>query len=318
MGGRLWLESALGQGSTFHFTVRFGLPKAAATVTAQPEPVSLRDLPVLVVDDNATNRRILDAMLKHWRMVPELTRNGSEGLWALERAAAEGTPFPLVLVDAQMPEMDGFTLAERIRQNPRLAGATIMMLISAGQRGDVARCRELGISVYLVKPIRQSELMEAVLAALGKAPATQGSATVITRHTLREDRRKLQILLVEDNAVNQQLAVRLLEKRGHIVTVASNGREALDFLKQSKFDLALMDVQMPVMDGFETTAAIRKQEAVSGNHLPVIAMTAHAMQGDRERCLAAGMDAYISKPIQADELIEMVENAAGRNCARMG
>ena len=186
-----------------------------------------------------------------------------------------------------------------------------MMLTSAGQRGDVARCRQLGIAVYLVKPIRQSELLEAILASQGKSPAAPSSVTVITRHTLREDRRKLQILLVEDNPVNQRVAARLLEKRGHMVTVASNGSEALPFLKQSRFDLCLMDVQMPVMDGFEATVAIRKDEASSGMHLPIIAMTAHAMQGDRERCLAAGMDAYISKPIQGDELIEMVEGTAG-------
>ena len=185
------------------------------------------------------------------------------------------------------------------------------MLTSAGQRGDVTRCRELGIAVYLNKPIRQSELLEAILAALGKSSANGLPPTVITRHTLRENRRKLQILLVEDNLVNQQLAMRVLQKRGHIVTVASDGREALAVLKQSKFDLVLMDVQMPIMDGFEATAAIRANEAHSDYHLPIIAMTAHAMQGDQARCLAEGMDAYISKPIQPDQLTEVVEGIAG-------
>jgi len=180
-------------------------------------------------------------------------------------------------------------------------------LTSAGQRGDAARCRELGISVYLIKPLRQSELLEAMLAALGKSPAPGSRAAVITRHTLRENRRKLNVLLAEDNAVNQQLAVRLLEKYGHIVTVASNGHSALDLLKKAKFDLVLMDVQMPVMDGFQATAAIRQEEASSGKHLPIVAMTAHTMAGDRERCLQAGMDAYISKPIGGDELNALVE-----------
>jgi signal transduction histidine kinase/DNA-binding response OmpR family regulator len=307
MGGKIWVESVPGKGSTFHFTARLGHANAVAVGSAPKEVASLRDLAVLVVDDNSTNRRILDAMLKHWLMRPEMASSGQEGLAALERAASAGTPFPLVLLDAQMPAMDGFALAEQIKQNPKLAGATIMMLTSVGQRGDAARCRELGILVYLVKPIRQSDLLEAILAALGKAPEKE-RATVITRHTLRENRRKLQILLAEDNPVNQQLAVRVLEKRGHIVTVAANGAEALALLEGSRFDLVLMDVQMPTMNGFQATAAIRKQEETAGKHLPIIAMTAHAMEGDRERCLAAGMDAYVAKPIKVADLIVAIEN----------
>jgi len=307
MNGKIWVESALGEGSTFHFTALLSQAKAATAESAPKEVVSLRDLAVLVVDDNSTNRKILDAMLRHWLMRPEMASSGEEGLATLERAASAGTPFPLVLLDAQMPEMDGFTLAERIKHNPKLAGATIMMLTSAGQRGDAARCRELGIAVYLIKPIRQSELLEAILAALGKSLGKE-SVTVITRHTLLENRRKLQILLAEDNAVNQQLALRLLEKRGHMVTIAANGREALTLLKESRFDLVLMDVQMPIMNGFQATAAIRREEEATGKHLPIIAMTAHAMEGDRERCLAAGMDGYVPKPIKAEDLVAAVEN----------
>lgn len=307
MGGKIWLESELGKGSTFHFTARLGQARAETKEQPAREVISLKGLPVLVVDDNMTNRKILDSMLKHWLMTPELASSGSEGLAALEHATTAGAPFPLVILDAQMPEMDGFSLAERIRQDPRLAGATIMMLTSAGQRGDVARCRELGIAVYLVKPIRQSELLEAILAAMGRTPVAREQETVIHRHTLRENRQRLEILLVEDNAVNQQLVTRLLEKRGHRVTVASDGREALARLRNSRFDLALMDVQMPVMDGFKATAAIRQRERTTGSHLPIIAMTAHAMEGDRDRCLAAGMDAYISKPVRGDELITLVE-----------
>ena len=306
MGGRIWLESAPDKGSTFHFTAWLGLTTPSDGSTPK-EVVNLHRLNVLVVDDNATNRKILDAMLKHWLMLPTMVSSGKEGLAALEKAASAGTPFPLVLLDAQMPEMDGFSLAERIKQNPRLAGATIMMLTSAGQRGDAVRCRELGIAVYLIKPIRQSELLEAILAALGK-PVGERHPTVITRHTLLENRRKLQILLAEDNVVNQQLALRLLEKRGHKVTIALDGAEALTLLKKVPFDVVLMDVQMPVLDGFQATAAIRQKEISTGAHIPIIAMTAHAMEGDRERCLAAGMDSYISKPVQGNQLIAMVED----------
>ena len=307
MGGEIWVESEVGKGSTFHFTTLVGEAKATAPEPFTAEVQTLRDLPVLVVDDNATNQGILDAMLKHWFMRPKVAASGDEGLAALERAAAAGAPFPLVLLDAQMPEMDGFDLAEQIKQNPKLAGATIMMLTSAGQRGDAARCRDLGIAVYLIKPIRQSELLEAILSVLGK---DTGNATtsVITRHSLREQRRKLHILLAEDNAVNQQLVVRLLEKRGHTVTVASNGIEAVALAGKKPFDVVLMDVQMPQMDGFEATAVIRKGEESTGMHLPIIAMTAHAMQGDCNRCLAAGMDGYLAKPIRMEELVEALEN----------
>ena len=305
MGGKLWVESVPGEGSTFHFTARLGQTEAAPADSSPPEAVSLSNLAVLVVDDNSTNRKVLDAMLKHWLMLPESASSGEEGLAFLERAALAGTPFPLVLLDAQMPGMDGFALAERIRRHPKLAGATIMMLTSVGQRGDAARCRELGIAVYLIKPIRQSELLEAILMALGKSVGKR--ATVITRHTLQENRGKLQILLAEDNAINQKLTVRLLEKRGHTVTVVGNGIEALRLLKLSRFDLVLMDVQMPTMDGFQATAAIRKEEKATGKHLPIIAMTAYAMKGDRERCLSAGMDGYVAKPIKLEELLGAIE-----------
>jgi CheY-like chemotaxis protein len=270
-------------------------------------------MPVLVVDDNATNRRILEAMLTHWMMLPTLAEGGCKALGYMGAARNAGKPYPLVLIDAQMPDMDGFALAERIKQDPSLAGATIMMLTSAGQRGDAARCRELGIAVYLIKPIRQSELLEAILLALGR-PSPQGERpTVLTRHSLREARRKLRVLVAEDNAVNQQLAVRLLEKQGHTVAVAGNGREALEALEKAApggFDVVLMDVQMPEMDGVEATAAIRQKEKATGKHLPIVAITAHALKGDRERCLAAGMDDYVAKPIQARELWAAVEGAA--------
>ena len=308
LGGRIWLESESGKGSTFHFTARFGLQKAPAPEMDPRETISLQGMPVLVVDDNAVNRRILDAMLKHWLMTPTLTEGGQAGLAAMREHKKAGKAFPLVLLDAQMPDMDGFALAEEIKKDPELAGATLMMLTSSGRPGDGARCREFGIAAYMVKPIRQSELLEAILAALDKPSRKADRPHVITRHSLRETREKLHILLAEDNLVNQKLAVRLIEKRGHTLVVASNGREALAALESESFDVVLMDVQMPEMNGFEATAAIRDREKETGKHLPIIAMTANAMVGDRERCLAAGMDGYISKPIRIEELFEVIES----------
>jgi len=311
LGGRIWLESEVGKGSTFHFSARFALQKTPAPRTTPRETISLQEMPVLVVDDNAVNRRILDAMLKHWLMKPKLAEGGQAGLAAMREHKKAGKAFPLVLLDAQMPDMDGFAVAEEIKKDPELAGATIMMLTSAGRRGDGARCRELGIAAYIVKPLRQSELLEAILAALGKPSTRAERPQVITRHSLRETRRRLHILLAEDNAVNQKLAMRLIEKRGYTLVVASNGREALAALEEQSFDLVLMDVQMPEMDGFEATAAIRDREKKTRKHLPIIAMTAHAMKGDRDRCLAAGMDGYVSKPVQAQELFKEIEGVFG-------
>ncbi len=307
MQGRIWVESEVGKGSTFHFTARFGVAKATWTTPPSAELSQLEDLSVLVVDDNATNRRILEEMLTSWRMKPALADSAQAALLALERALESGKPFRLVLTDAHMPEMDGFTLAERIKHHPHLAGATIMMLTSGGQRGDAARCRELGVAAYLTKPIGQSELLDAILRVFAAAPQRMQSPVVVTRHSLREARQGLHILLAEDNPVNQRLATRLLEKRGYTVVVAGTGREALAALEKQTFDLALMDVQMPDMDGFEATSAIREQEKITGKHLPVVAMTAHAMVGDRERCLAAGMDGYVSKPIKAQALFDAIK-----------
>ena len=312
MAGRIGVESAVGRGSTFHFTASFGLPKEPVSRRAEIETVDLRDMPVLVVDDNTTNRRILDAMLRHWLMTPTLADGGGAGLKIMSERKLSGKTFPLVLLDAQMPDMDGFTLAEKIKQDPGLAGATIMMLTSAGQRGDAARCRELGIAAYLIKPIRQSDLLDAILTALGKPLHGRRRPALVTRHTLREARRKLRVLVAEDNPVNQMLATHLLEKQGHSVVMTTNGQEALAAVEKARqltggFDLALMDVQMPEMDGLEATALIRENEKETGRHLPIIAMTARAMKGDRERCLAAGMDGYVSKPIHPEELFAAVE-----------
>jgi len=226
------------------------------------------------VDDNATNRRILGEILTHWGMKPTLAASGAEAMAAFQEAEHSGIPFVLLLTDANMPEMDGFTLVERIRQLTDLPKVTMMMLTSAGQRGDAARCRELGIAAYLLKPIGQSQLLDAIMNVLGARPQSADKPPLVTGHTLREGSIALRVLLAEDNVVNQRLTSRLLEKQGHSVAVASNGREALEALQKEPFDLVLMDVQMPTMDGFEATAAIREKEKVTEQHLPVIAMTA--------------------------------------------
>ncbi len=307
MGGRVWVESEMGKGSKFHFTARLRVQAAPVDRPLERPVVSLLDMPVLVVDDNATNRRILHEVLSHWHMKPAEVESGLAALATLLHACNIGKPFPLILVDAQMPEMDGFTLIHRVHQMPELVGSTIMMLSSAGQRGDAARCRELGVAAYLTKPVKQKELLSAILTALGSAAHKQERSSLITRHSLRQERRPLNILLAEDNLVNQKVATRLLEKHDHNVTVVSNGKEALSALEKQSFDVVLMDVQMPEMDGYETTFAIRRREEGTGNHMPIIALTAHAMKGDLERCLRVGMDGYVSKPIQARTLFDTIE-----------
>jgi two-component system, sensor histidine kinase and response regulator len=307
MGGRLWVESELGSGSTFHFTAHFGLSAEPAQRRLPSESTRLRGLPVLAVDDNATNRRILQGMLSHWGMKPTVVAGGKQALAVLQQAQQAGEPFALVLLDNMMPEMDGFTLVEQIHQHPELVGATLMMISSAGRREDALRCQELGVSAYMTKPIRRAELMDSILQALSLKDLDADWARKGARPSMDRCAQGLRILLAEDNLVNQKLAVRLLEKRGHAVAVADNGREALAALEQQSFDVVLMDVQMPEMDGLETTAAIREKERAAGSRVPIVAMTARAMKGDRERCLAAGMDDYVSKPLQPTELFDTVE-----------
>jgi CheY-like chemotaxis protein len=312
MGGQIWVESQAGHGSTFQFTVRFGLAHGGLAPKAQAEPARVRDLDVLVVDDNATNRRILQEMLTNWGMRPTVVDGGREALLALERARAAGSPFGLVLLDAMMPEMDGFNLAERIMQGPQPVGATLMMLSSANRHEDAARCRELGVASYLTKPVRQSTLLDAIMTSLGQSGGVfdRLAADPVADPAPEGGRRTLRILLAEDNAVNQRLAISLLEKRGHHVEVVGNGREAVAAFDGRRYDAILMDVQMPEMDGFEAAATIRTREAASGTHVPIVAMTAHALKGDRERCLASGMDAYVSKPLCQDELFRVLEGLA--------
>jgi two-component system, sensor histidine kinase and response regulator len=319
MGGQIWAQSEPGRGSTFRFTVCFG---PAIPEPRKPRPVKsidLENLPVLIVDDNAAYRRILQEMLANYKMKPTAVKNGAEALAALEQATAQSESFALVLMDVVMPEVDGFTIAQEMRKRANLNGYIIMMLTSAGQRGDAARCLELGISAYLVKPIKQSDLYDAIVSVLSLRDQSSGKRHLVTRHSLRKpwdspghSRISCRILLVEDNAVNQKLVLRILEKLSHTVVVAENGIKAVEAFDRERFDLIFMDVQMPMRDGLEATQMIREKEQAGGGHIPIVAMTAHAMKGDRERCLASGMDDYISKPINMNELYQIIEKYAGK------
>ena len=311
MGGRMWVESAVGQGATFHFTVRLGVQKQPA-----PGPaigwIDIKNLPVLVVDDNATNRRILEELLIQWGMKPTAVAGGREALAELEQAAREGRAFRLALVDCMMPEMDGFALARAIKQRPEISGTTLLMLSSAVESRPRAIARELGLAAYLLKPVKQSELLNSIMAGMHAAtPEARDSSaagpSASQTATAPRSGRPLRILLAEDSLVNQKLGLRLLEKWGHTVVIARTGKEALSALEQQPIDLVLMDVEMPEMDGLEATSLIRAQEQTTGRRLPVIAMTAHAMKGDRERCLQAGADGYVAKPIQPNELFDVIE-----------
>jgi signal transduction histidine kinase/CheY-like chemotaxis protein len=308
MGGRLWVESEVGRGSTFHFTASFGVQHNAVKRPAIEGEITLTGLLALIVDDNPTNRRILTNTLDKWGMKPSAVESGPKALAAMNQAREEGKPFALALIDGQMPEMDGYLLASEIKKRPALAGTVLIMLTSAGQAIDCESRRKLGIAACLTKPVKQSLLLSNILQAVSKSPlaALLRPATPILPAEAGIKSNGLHILLAEDNAVNQRVATRLLEKQGHHVRVANNGREAVDALLEERFDLILMDVQMPEMDGFEATAAIRKQERSIDDHIPIIAMTAHAMKGDRERCLEGGMDDYISKPIQSEILYKLI------------
>jgi signal transduction histidine kinase/DNA-binding response OmpR family regulator len=299
MGGRIWVESALGRGSTFHFTARFPIDADAAARNVLASPAELRNRVVLIVDDNATNRRILEANLRSWGARPISVEGGRQALDVLHRASARRQPCELALVDLQMPEMDGVELVRRITQDPDLSGLPVVVLSSAGHGDDAVRCRELGASSYLVKPVASESLMQALGHALGVAQVATAGAP---RRSLLSPRAPLRILLAEDNTVNRKVASRMLAKQGHRVVSVDNGREAVNAYAAETFDVVLMDIQMPVMDGFEATAAIRLQESTDGRRTPIIALTAHAMKGDRERCLDSGMDEYLTKPLRTADL----------------
>ncbi len=300
MQGAIWAESDLGSGSTFHFTARFTVSDEPVE---KPQPRIVQGSRVLVVDDNATNRMILDEMLSNWQMDVTTVAGVDTALEQLRAARESNAPIELVVSDVNMPGRDGFDLVAALRDDEHLADAVILMLTSAERPGEAQRSRDLGVSSYLHKPVKQSELHDAIVAALGINGVKESvGASAASESDVQLP--KLRILLVEDSIVNQRLALALLNRWGHDVTVANNGVEALELVDQREFQLALMDVQMPEMDGLEATRRIRESEQKSGGHLPIIAMTAHAMKGDRERCLEAGMDDYVSKPVRSWQLLE--------------
>jgi signal transduction histidine kinase/two-component SAPR family response regulator len=312
MGGRMWLESELGKGSTFHFTARFG--RGRAQESPEPTGVGLRGIPVLVADDNATNLRIIEEMLLSWEMLPVAVPGGAEALAALQRGHPSGEPFRLAIVDLVMPGLDGLEVARRIRASEQERRIPVLLMSSAGELIPAAELVSAGISRALSKPVKQSELLDAVSELLegGRRRPIPLSAEVLADAEAPRRSPPLDVLLAEDSPVNQRVASDLLERRGHRVRIVESGREAVQAVQEQHFDLVLMDVQMPEMDGLEATRAIRKMEERSGGHLRIVAMTASAMRGDRERCLAAGMDDYISKPIRAREFYSVVESWAAR------
>jgi PAS domain S-box-containing protein len=305
MGGRIWVDSQPGAGSTFQFTASFDTRTVSRVVTGEP----LRGR-ALIVDDQTANRRLFVEQLTGWGLTATAVDGGRAALEALAAAAGRGEPFEIVLLDANMPDLDGFGVAEEIARGPERASAIVMMLPASAAPGDVARCRELGVAASVMKPIQGLELRETIARVLPQAAVVEPPAEAPLARPKAQASRRLVVLLVEDNLVNQRVAQGILTARGHTVTVAHNGLQAVNAFERTPFDLVLMDVQMPEMDGLEATAAIRARERATGGHVRIVAMTARAMHGDRERCLAAGMDGYLSKPINREMLTATVEQEA--------
>jgi CheY-like chemotaxis protein len=307
MGGRIWAESKVGDGSTFHFAARYKLATATPPDFPRIQPAAVIGTRVLIVDDNSTNRLILEEMTRNWGMRPGAVEGAHEAIKVLRQAHKAGERMQLVLSDVNMPDVDGLTLTEWIRQDSELADTTVIVLTSGAYPDEMKRCDELKVAAHLMKPVKQSELFNAIAMSLEIAvPEDEGEAAF--RGERMAELPTLRVLLAEDSLVNQKLAIGLMEKHGHSVVVANNGKAAIAALALQEFDVVLMDVEMPEMDGLEATAVIRVKERQAGKHVPIIAMTAHAMKGDRERCLEAGMDDYVSKPIRAQKLFETLES----------
>ena len=311
LGGKIWVESAAGKGSRFHFTARFGLQKDAAGKPVRGADANFNGLPVLVVDDHATTSRFLKRLVASWNLVPTETPNAQDATILLDRAKQKkGPPFAVILVDAHLPGQDSFLLLDYLKSRPELARSIIMMLNSSGNDGDMAPWKKSGISIYLNKPIKPSDLLEKIEEITGMAPPKKEVApAALARTPDQEPRRAYRILIAEDNVVNQRVAIYMLEKQGHQVSYVQNGEEAMEAMEKNVFDLILMDIQMPLMDGLKATELIRIKEKMTGAHIPIVAMTAHAMKGDRDRCLSSGMDDYVAKPLNAADLTQAIERA---------
>jgi signal transduction histidine kinase/DNA-binding response OmpR family regulator len=303
MGGEIGLKSMPGEGTTITFDAHFDVSPGSQPAPPIPREEDLHGMPTLIIDDNATNRRILSELTRQWKMKPHTCDSGESGLAELSRAASEGNPYRLLLLDEQMPGMDGLEVLDRIRRNPALQSVVIMMLTSCDQVESAARCRQMGVETYLIKPISSSDLLGSIRLAIG----VHKPASTITLPTtgVSTSSLSLRILLAEDNLVNQKVAMGMLGKMGHQITLATNGLEALEEWRQGDFDLILMDVQMPEMNGLQATTQIRREEAI-GTHVPIVAMTASAMSEERDRCLAAGMDDFISKPVSYKVIEQMI------------
>lgn len=320
MNGRIWVESKPNQGSTFHFTARFTRARQSEE-TPVVDAEELKGVPLLVLDDNETNLGILLALATRWGMKATAVHDAEAGLKAIETARKAGVPFRIILTDCHMPGMDGFQFAEKVSEFAGETDPIVLMLTSAGQRGEAARCKDAGIAGYLLKPVMSSDLQNAMLTLLGRRQLKTSSPEpfpLVTRHSLRESARKLRILVAEDTPVNQLLIARLLEKLGHTHVLAKNGKEAVALATTQKFEMILMDVQMPEMDGLEATAAIRNVEKKLGRHTPIFAVTAHAMKGDHEICLRAGMDGYVTKPIRLGDLTNAIERSIEQSASCHG
>ncbi len=318
MNGKIWIESEEGKGSEFHFIVRFGIVKPKSIEELKVDShIDIKGKRVLVVDDNKINLSMFNRLLSHWGMEVEIAISGFDGLDKLEQANAKGKPYNLIVLDYLMPVMDGFTFAQKVKEKDACKDIPIIMTTSTGERGHGVKCQEIGISAYLMKPIKPKEFYEVMMEVLNNI----GSNKLVTRYTIAEKKQvsdspeeetgelnfNPNILLVEDNRINQKLAVALLKKKGWIPVLASNGKEAVEILKDKSFDLILMDVQMPEMDGIEATQCIRNKEAEENlEYTPIIAMTAHSMKGDMESCIDAGMDDYLSKPLRPEEMFEKI------------
>jgi len=313
MGGQIGVVSEEGKGSTFWFTVVFD-KQVVDKIYTFVVPANIRDKRILAVDDNVTNRLILHEQLRSWGCQHDEAANGTEALAKLREAVNVHNPFQIAILDMDMPDIDGATLGRKIKEDPNLCQTTLVMLTSRGRRGDAKQMQEIGFAAYLTKPIKSSQLYDCLVMVVGSKLAAPDTSPVpiITRHSLMEETgSKIRILLAEDNIINQKVALGVLAKIGYRADVASNGREVLTALEKTPYDLILMDVQMPEMDGFEATAAIRQKESEMGRHIPIIAMTAHAMKGDRELCLEKGMDDYVSKPIQPKDLSAAINRQLG-------